>query len=97
MRLGERRTGIPDSSLAWAIQQSPNVTEVHVAPGNGGTVALAKNVSIEALDIDALVTLAGQLDIDLTVVGPEAPLVAGIVDRFTAAGQIGRASCRERV
>jgi len=60
--------------------------QVLVAPGNAGTAAVAENVPIAADDIPALLALAQSRQIDLTVVGPEAPLVAGIVDAFTAAG-----------
>ena len=77
-----------EHALAWKIAQSPRVTEVIVAPGNAGTAREPgiRNVAVAAEDIDALLKLAAEEDIDLTVVGPEAPLVAGIVDRFTAAG-----------
>ncbi len=77
-----------EHALAWKIAQSSSVTEVVVAPGNAGTAREPgmRNVAIGAEDIDALLELAVREKIDLTVVGPEAPLVAGIVDRFTAAG-----------
>jgi len=77
-----------EHALAWKIAQSSSVTEVVVAPGNAGTAREPgmRNVAIAAEDIDALLELAGREKIDLTVVGPEAPLVAGMVDRFTAAG-----------
>jgi phosphoribosylamine---glycine ligase len=76
-----------EHALAWKCAQSPRVRHVFVAPGNAGT-ALEPNVSnldIAADDIDALLRVAIDKDIDLTIVGPEAPLVAGIVDRFAAA------------
>jgi len=57
-----------------------------VAPGNGGTAAIAENVPIAADDIPALVSFAREKEIDLTIVGPEAPLVGGVVDAFAAAG-----------
>jgi phosphoribosylamine--glycine ligase len=77
-----------EHALAWKIAQSPRVTEVVVAPGNAGTAREPgiRNVSVAAEDIDALLELASRERIDLTIVGPEVPLVAGIVDRFTAAG-----------
>ncbi|MDP6673522.1 MAG: phosphoribosylamine--glycine ligase [Gammaproteobacteria bacterium] len=77
-----------EHAMAWKIAQSPHVTEVIVAPGNAGTAREPniRNIAVLADDIDALLELAAQEAIDLTVVGPEAPLVAGIVDRFTAAG-----------
>ncbi len=77
-----------EHALAWKAAQSPLVERVYVAPGNAGTADEpgVDNVAIGALDIDALLEFAGSSRIDLTIVGPEAPLVAGIVDRFDAAG-----------
>ncbi|MBT8445972.1 MAG: phosphoribosylamine--glycine ligase [Gammaproteobacteria bacterium] len=77
-----------EHALAWKLAASPRVDIVHVAPGNAGTATEpgVANVAIAADDIDALVSFAADHAIDLTVVGPEAPLVAGVVDRFTAAG-----------
>jgi phosphoribosylamine--glycine ligase len=73
-----------EHALAWKIAQSPRVERVLVAPGNAGTAreAQCENVPIHSDDIPALVTFAKSNRIDLTVVGPEAPLVAGIVDLF---------------
>jgi phosphoribosylamine---glycine ligase len=73
-----------EHALAWKIAQSPRVERVFVAPGNAGTAreAQCENVPIPADDIPALVKFAKSGGIDLTVVGPEAPLVAGIVDVF---------------
>ena len=78
-----------EHALAWKLAQSPRVWEVIVAPGNAGTAREAKcrNAAVNATDIDALLALAAREDIALTVVGPEAPLVAGVVDRFRAAGR----------
>jgi phosphoribosylamine---glycine ligase len=73
-----------EHAIAWKL--ACDGAEVLVAPGNAGTAAVAENVSITADDIPGLVALARSRQIDLTVVGPEAPLVAGIVDAFTAAG-----------
>lgn len=77
-----------EHALAWKIAQSPRVTSVLVAPGNAGTALEpgVSNVSVNAEDIDGLLSLAVDQQVGLTVVGPEAPLVAGIVDRFTDAG-----------
>jgi phosphoribosylamine--glycine ligase len=77
-----------EHALAWALARSPRVTEVIVAPGNAGTAreARVRNVAIEANDIEGLLNLAWDQRVDLTLIGPEAPLVAGIVDRFTASG-----------
>ncbi len=77
-----------EHALAWKAAQSPQVKTVFVAPGNAGTAREAKleNVAISAEDIDGLLAFAQKKQIDLTIVGPEAPLVAGIVDSFTSVG-----------
>ena len=81
-------SGGREHALAWQCAQSADVGEVLVAPGNAGTAREAKcrNVPVSSDDIDGLIALAAEEKIDLTIVGPEAPLVAGIVDRFEAAG-----------
>ena len=81
-------SGGREHALAWKLAQSPQVDEVLVAPGNAGTEREPKcrNVAIAAGEIDALLTLAQDEGVALTVVGPEGPLVAGIVDRFRQAG-----------
>ena len=68
--------------LVWKLSQSPLVEKVYCAPGNAGTALDAENLSIQADDISRLAKFARENQIDLTVVGPEAPLVAGIVDEF---------------
>jgi phosphoribosylamine-glycine ligase len=85
-----------EHALAWKAAQSPLVTRVYVAPGNAGTELEdgIENVAIGAEDIDALLKFAATSEIGLTIVGPEAPLVAGIVDRFEAAGKARRPSPR---
>ncbi len=77
-----------EHALAWKAAQSTDVEKVFVAPGNAGTLREDKveNVDINAEDIDALKSFALQNEIALTIVGPEAPLVNGIVDNFQAAG-----------
>ncbi len=77
-----------EHALAWKAAQSPRVGTVFVAPGNGGTAQEpgVQNLNIAADDLDALVAFASAQAIGLTIVGPEAPLVAGLVDRFQAAG-----------
>ena len=75
-----------EHALAWKLAQSELVSELLIAPGNAGTASLGENVPVEAEDIDALLDLALERGVDLTVVGPEAPMVAGIADRFTEAG-----------
>jgi phosphoribosylamine--glycine ligase len=77
-----------EHALAWKLAQSPRVDSVIVAPGNAGTALEAKcrNAAVAATDIAGLVALAQAEGAALTVVGPEAPLVAGVVDAFAAAG-----------
>ncbi|NLH50519.1 MAG: phosphoribosylamine--glycine ligase [Myxococcales bacterium] len=75
-----------EHALVWKIAQSPLVSRVYCAPGNAGTAALATNVPLDAENVDALFDFASREAIDLTVVGPEAALVKGLVDRFRAAG-----------
>ncbi|MFP7723110.1 phosphoribosylamine--glycine ligase [Lysobacter sp. A3-1-A15] len=81
-------SGGREHALAWKLAQSDRVTEVLVAPGNAGTATEAgcRNVDVQATDIDALVELVRGEDVAVTVVGPEAPLVAGVVDRFRREG-----------
>ena len=81
-------SGGREHALAWKCAQSPLASEVLVAPGNAGTAMepRLRNVAVSSDDIDGLLELAKAEDIGLTIVGPEAPLVAGIVDRFAAAG-----------
>jgi phosphoribosylamine--glycine ligase len=77
-----------EHAIAWKLAQSPRVAEVIVAPGNAGTATEPKtrNVAINVADHDKLIAVARAERVTLTVVGPEVPLVAGIVDRFEAAG-----------
>jgi len=70
----------------WKLAQSPKVEEIFVAPGNAGTAATAHNLDIKPTDIQSLAQFAIANNIDLTVVGPEAPLAAGIVDNFRVRG-----------
>jgi len=81
-------SGGREHALAWKLAQSARVDEVLVAPGNAGSAleARVRNVAVAATDIDALIALAREEAVDLTVVGPEGPLVLGIVDRFRSAG-----------
>jgi phosphoribosylamine--glycine ligase len=81
-------SGGREHALAWKLAQSPLATKVYVAPGNAGTALEPnmENVPIDAENISALLAFAKERGIDFTLVGPEAPLVDGIVDRFTAAG-----------
>lgn len=77
-----------EHAIAWKAAQSPLVDEVIVAPGNGGTAHEPKtrNAAVKAEDVDDLLALARRESVDLTIVGPEQPLVAGVVDRFETAG-----------
>ena len=81
-------SGGREHALAWRLRQSPRVSEVIVAPGNPGTAREPgiRNAAVAATDLDGLLRLAQDEAVALTVVGPEAPLVAGIVDRFAKAG-----------
>ncbi len=71
-----------EHALAWKIAQSPRVRQVFVAPGNAGTLQCAQNVDIATSDFARLIKFVRQNDVKLTIVGPEAPLTAGIVDAF---------------
>ncbi len=75
-----------EHALAWALRRDDPSIEVFCAPGNPGTAQLASNLPISADDLDGLVQSAGHYGIDLTIVGPEAPLAAGLADRLTASG-----------
>ncbi|MDU3889886.1 MAG: phosphoribosylamine--glycine ligase, partial [Serratia liquefaciens] len=77
-----------EHALAWKAAQSPLADKVYVAPGNAGTALEPglTNIEISATDIPALLAFAQSNDIGLTIVGPEAPLVIGVVDAFQAAG-----------
>jgi len=75
-----------EHALVWKLSQSPRVTEIYCAPGNAGIARLAACVHISAEDIPSLLAFAREKAVDLTLVGPEAPLTAGIVDEFQAAG-----------
>lgn len=81
-------SGGREHALAWKCMQSPRVSDVLVAPGNAGTALEpgVRNVSVGAEDIDGLLLLAQSESIGLTIIGPEVPLVEGIVDRFREAG-----------
>lgn len=75
-------SGGREHALAWKVKQSEQVRQIFLAPGNGGTTTLAKNVPINVKDIKKLADFANQNEIDLTIVGPEVPLVTGVVDEF---------------
>lgn len=75
-----------EHALVWKIAQSPLVHHIYCAPGNAGIAKIAECVPIAPIDLNGLADFAEQQRIDLTVVGPEAPLIAGIVDRFESRG-----------
>ncbi len=79
-------SGAREHALAWKLAQSPRVKKLFVAPGNAGTAAVATNLPIPVSDLTALADAAKRLKIDLTIVGPEGPLAAGIVDLFRSRG-----------
>ena len=77
-----------EHALAWVCRRAAGVAEVLVAPGNAGTATEpgVRNVPVAATDVAGLVALARAEGVGLTIIGPEAPLVAGVVDAFEAAG-----------
>lgn len=79
-------SGGREHALIWKLKESPRVTEIYCAPGNPGIASIAKCISIQPEAIEQLVDFSREIGIDLTVVGPEAPLVSGIVDAFQQAG-----------
>ena len=79
-------SGGREHALIWKLKQSPSVEQLFCAPGNAGTGLDCTNVDISATDIPQLISFAQKQQIDLTVIGPEAPLVIGIVDEFQKAG-----------
>ena len=78
--------GAREHALLWKLTQSPSTGRLWCAPGNAGTADLAETVPVGADDLDGLVGAAARLRVDLVVVGPEAPLAAGLADRLLAAG-----------
>jgi len=79
-------SGGREHAIAWRLRQDDAQLQLFTAPGNAGTARLGTNLSISATDLDGLVAWAEKEKPDLTVVGPEAPLCAGVVDRFEKAG-----------
>lgn len=80
--------GAREHALAWKLAQSPRVGRLYCAPGNAGTAQIAENVPIPATDVHALAAWAEERRIDIAVVGPEDPLIAGVVDAFQARGLV---------
>ncbi len=79
-------SGGREHALVWKLRQSPRITKLYCAPGNGGIAADAECVSADLKDVQSLVQLANRLRPDLTVVGPELPLALGVVDEFQSRG-----------
>ncbi|NOX62524.1 MAG: phosphoribosylamine--glycine ligase [Chloroflexi bacterium] len=81
-------SGAREHALAWKLAQSPQVRTIFAVPGNAGTAREAKtqNIPIDPMDFSALLTFAREREVDFVVVGPEAPLAAGVVDAFARAG-----------
>jgi phosphoribosylamine---glycine ligase len=79
-------SGGREHAMAWKLRQDDPAVELFLAPGNAGTARLGTNLPLGVTDLDGLVTWASKEKPDLTIVGPEAPLCAGVVDRFEAAG-----------
>src|ERR671936_534173 len=79
-------SGGREHALAWKLSQSPALQELHAAPGNPGIARLGACHPVRAEDGEGLLTLARSLDVDLVVIGPEAPLVAGVADQLRHAG-----------
>src|SRR5437016_2421838 len=75
-----------EHALVWKLAQSSHVDRIYCAPGNAGIARLAECINLKPGDVDGLTNFAAAQKIDLTIVGPEAPLIAGIVDRFEARG-----------
>ena len=94
-------SGGREHALAWKIADSPLLTKLWCAPGNAGIAQVADCVALDVADHAAVIAFCKQHKVDLVMVGPEAPLAAGLIDDLAAAGvrafEIGRASCRERV
>ena len=88
-------SGGREHALAWKIAASPVLSKLYCAPGNPGIASVAECVALDPADHDAIIAFCQKRSIDFVVVGPEAPLVAGIADDLRAAGisvfEIGRA------
>jgi len=75
-----------EHALVWKLRQSPRVTKIYCAPGNGGIADDAECVAVDVKNLDSMISLANQIQPDLTIVGPELPLMLGVVDEFTRSG-----------
>ena len=79
-------SGAREHAIAWKLRQSPQLTDLFVAPGNAGTGAIGSNLDVKAADIDGIVAAAKEQRINLVIVGPEVPLSRGLVDRLASEG-----------
>jgi len=79
-------SGGREHALVWKLRQSPRVTKIYCAPGNGGIADEAECVAVDVRNLDSMVELANRIQPDLTIVGPELPLMLGLVDEFTRRG-----------
>src|SRR5215216_814746 len=86
MRILVIGSGGREHALTWKLRQSPHAEQIFCAPGNAGTCEIAENVAIPVSDLAALVRFAKENRVELTVVGPDDPLAAGIVDLFAEEG-----------
>jgi phosphoribosylamine--glycine ligase len=75
-----------EHAVVWKLRQSPRVTKIYCAPGNGGIADDAECIAVDVKSLDSMVTLANRIQPDLTIVGPELPLLLGVVDEFTRRG-----------
>ena len=87
MRILVLGSGAREHALAWKLSQDPNATHVICAPGNPGIARTIATAPVDVLDTEAVIRLVDREQIDLTVVGPEAPLGNGLADRFEAEGR----------
>jgi phosphoribosylamine--glycine ligase len=79
-------SGGREHALVWKLRQSPRVAKIYCAPGNGGIADEAECVAVDVKNLDSMVSLANKIQPDLTIVGPELPLMLGVVDEFTRRG-----------
>ena len=79
-------SGGREHALVWKLRQSPRVAKIYCAPGNGGIADEVECVAVDVKSLDSMIALANQIKPDLTIVGPELPLMLGLVDEFTRRG-----------
>ena len=87
-------SGAREHALCWALDQSPLLTRLYCAPGNGGTGQIAENVPLDPMDFSGCLSWARENAIDFTIVGPDDPLAGGIVDTFAIGGRAIFGPCR---